>query len=135
MMLFFEGEPSPPPPLTEEEKLQIAAQEDLDAKLKSVKGFYDKMKRDLSTVKVVEETLKRKPWLADGLAILHTAVERQQTNAEELFDIWTRVKSSEYAEVVAKTQATAELIQTKDSTEALYNKFKKEVLADFLKLK
>ncbi len=121
--------------LTEEEKLQIATQEELDAKLKFVKGFYDKMKRDLSTAKGVEETLKRKPWLDDGVAFLHAAMEKQQQNTEELFGVWTRVKASEYKEIDEKTRATAEIIQAKDTTESLYTKFKKEVLSDFLKLK
>ncbi len=93
------------------------------------------MKRDLSTVKGVDETLKRKPWLADGAAFLHAAMEKQQQSAEELFGVWTRVKASGYEEVAEKTQATAELIQAKDNTESLYTKFKEEVLADFLKFK
>ena len=124
-----------PPELTEEEKLQIAAQEDLDAKLKSTKIFYDKMKRELSSIKATEETLKRKPWLADGLSFLREATEQQQKQAEELHDVWTRIKASEFVDAAAKTKATGELIQAKDNTDSLYTKFRKEVLADFLRLK
>ena len=127
--------PSLPKELSAEEKALVEAQEELDAKLKSTKLFYDKIKRELATVKVVEETLKRKSWLSDGLAFLQAAVETQQASAEALFELWARLKSTSLADVAAKTDATTQLIVLKEKTEKAYDKFKKEVLADFLKLK
>ena len=125
---------APPPPNPEKEK-RVAALTKLGNSIKSQKSQYDKMMKDLSTISMVEDSLKEKTWMSSALTWLQTKTKEQEAAAAVLFEGWKN-----NTKVHVPTLSTDEILETstridnetKTSAES-YDDYRKNVVGEFVK--
>ena len=118
----------------EDQGLKLA-KENLETSMKQAKVLVDKMIRELGEVAIVEATLASHPWMKDGLAYLKVCTEAQLAAAQEILAKRATIKAMDL-KVAEKVIIETELMSILTSKhQAIYTDYKKNVLANFAKIK
>ena len=120
--------------LTPEDKATKASKASFEDQCKKTKQLGDKMQRELNDVQMVENKLKSKSWSATALEYLQKQTATQKDDAQRLFDELVSAKVKEFESNEKRDESTADLKVTMTTVEAGYQKYKREVLADFAKM-
>ena len=136
------GNPEPLVVMTPEDKAKKEMLENVDGALKAAKSLHDRMNKELNEVAVVKRKLELKGWGPGPIEFLQTNTDKQTAAAESLFKEWCDLKSerdqaSQGEKFDAdRMQKKCLAMKTKEAeTKTAYNNYRKNVLADFSKLR
>ena len=109
----------------------------METTLKNAKQTYDKFRKELSTVCLVKQKLARKGWGDGPTNLLASETDKLDNKVEGLFQKWASDKAKEFNTMATmEIESDAEALDAeRKSVEASYNEYKKNVLADFDKLR
>ena len=121
-------------------KAKVAQKEALDKakkEMKITKDYYDKMARELDTVKLVEDRLKAKKYFAEACEYLQKETTAQKAAADKLLQLWVEVTKSTTTPQTceALNVLTNNLTSAKADTEKDYKRYATEVLGEFGKIR
>ena len=114
-----------------------AAKEEAESQLKKTKTFFDKMRKELKEVEVVEARLKAKQWGSQMVEYLRAATDTALQKADELFARWLEAqqKSDDCTTKEDYNQLAGKLASEHQEADTAYKKFLTEVLGEFKKFK
>ena len=111
------------------------AKVDLEKVIRDSSKLCERMNKDLAEVKNVEEKLSRLPWGAGAVVFLGQETEKQKTASDSLAKMWVEAKGATLTTLEDIAAEKQKLQDEKVSAENSFMKYKKDVLADFAKMK
>jgi len=124
-------------PLSAEGQAKNAAVETWETSLKQAKSYYDKLTKELGLVTLVKQKLATRGWGQGPIDYLNNTTEAQTQESTTLFEAWAEGKSKTVEDMTneALLEAAKALTYKQKAVEVSYNDYRKNVLADFDKLR
>ncbi|CAK0801347.1 unnamed protein product [Prorocentrum cordatum] len=121
----------------EDEKTLAEAESNFKDAIKRAKVQYDKVQRELGEVNVIEDRMAAKTSWGEGpLNYLRSQTQVQKDNNDVLFKVWADMKKiDKLDEVKSYADQTKTITDKMKEVDDAYKTYRKDVLADFAKLK